>query len=125
MSVPKMRLPSRDGNVPVGSRHAEGWFRTGDRGTVDRAGKITITGREDDLVKVDGKRMALGEVEGCLEAFPRSRRQARVSPTTWGPMVVAQVVRTGTCKAEDLIDHRARNLAPFKVPRQIEFCEEV
>ena len=42
-----------------------------------------------------------------------------------GPMVVAQVVRTGACKAEDLIDHCARNLAPYKVPRQIEFCEQV
>ena len=94
---------------------------------VDRAGKITITGREDDLVKIDGKRMALGEVEGCLEAFPRVKAaKARVvTDDLGGPMVVAQVVRTGSCKAEDLIDHCARNLAPFKVPRQIEFCETV
>jgi acyl-CoA synthetase (AMP-forming)/AMP-acid ligase II len=126
LSVPKMRLPSRDGHVPVGDADADGWFRTGDLGAVDRAGKITITGREDDLVKVDGKRMALGEVEGCLEAFPRVKAaKARViTDDLGGPMVVAQVVRAGTCKAEELIDHCARNLAPFKVPRQIEFCEE-
>jgi acyl-CoA synthetase (AMP-forming)/AMP-acid ligase II len=126
-SVPKMRLPSRDGNVAIGAADADGWFRTGDLGMVDRAGKITITGREDDLVKVDGKRMALGEVEGCLEAFPRVKAaKARVvTDDLGGPMVVAQVVRTGSCKAEDLIDHCARNLAPFKVPRQIEFCETV
>ena len=40
-----------------------------------------------------------------------------------GPMVVARVVRAGMCRAEDIIDHCARNLAPYKVPRQIEFCE--
>jgi hypothetical protein len=32
-------------------------------------------------------------------------------------------VRAGMCRAEDIIDHCARNLAPYKVPRQIEFCE--
>ena len=36
------------------------------------------------------------------------------------PIVVAQVVATAGCKAEELIDHCARNLAPYKVPRQIE-----
>jgi acyl-CoA synthetase (AMP-forming)/AMP-acid ligase II len=39
--------------------------------------------------------------------------------------VVARVVRDGRCRAEDLIDHCARNLAPYKVPRAIEFCEEL
>jgi acyl-CoA synthetase (AMP-forming)/AMP-acid ligase II len=127
LSVPKIRMPTRGRDIAIGSADAEGWFRTGDLGQIDRAGKITITGREDDLVKVDGKRMALGEVEGCLEQFPRVKAaKARViTDELGGPIVVAQVVRTGTCKAEDLIDHCARNLAPYKVPRQIEFCEQV
>jgi acyl-coenzyme A synthetase/AMP-(fatty) acid ligase len=37
--------------------------------------------------------------------------------------VVASVVVMGKCGAEELIDHCARNLAPYKVPRRIEFCE--
>jgi acyl-coenzyme A synthetase/AMP-(fatty) acid ligase len=100
LSVPKIHLP----------KHDEG---------------VAITGREDDLVKVDGKRLALGEVEGCLESFPKVKAaQARViTDDLGGPMVVARVVRAGICKAEDIIDHCARNLAPYKVPRQIEFCE--
>jgi long-chain acyl-CoA synthetase len=123
--VPKIHLPKRDGGVAIGDVDGEGWFRTGDLGQIDRAGKLTITGREDDLVKVDGKRVALGEVEGCLEAFPKVKAaQARVvMDDLGGPMVIARVVRAGVCKAEDIIDHCARNLAPYKVPRQIEFCE--
>jgi acyl-coenzyme A synthetase/AMP-(fatty) acid ligase len=125
LSVPKIRLPSRGDGVPIGAAGDEGWFRTGDLGQLDRTGRLTITGREDDLVKVDGKRLALGEVEGCLESFPKVKTaKARVvTDDLGGPMVVVQVVRTGVCKAEDLIDHCARNLAPYKVPRQIEFAD--
>jgi long-chain acyl-CoA synthetase len=123
--VPKIHLPKRDGGVAIGDADREGWFRTGDLGQLDRSGRLTITGREDDLVKVDGKRVALGEVEGCLEAFPKVKAaQARVvTDDLGGPMVIARVVRAGVCRAEDIIDHCARNLAPYKVPRQIEFCE--
>ncbi|HVX95048.1 MAG TPA: class I adenylate-forming enzyme family protein [Polyangia bacterium] len=123
--TPKIHLPRRDGGVAIGDADSDGWFRTGDLGQMDRNGRVTITGREDDLVKVDGKRVALGEVEGCLEAFPKVKAaQARVvTDDLGGPMVIARVVRAGVCKAEDIIDHCARNLAPYKVPRQIEFCE--
>ena len=78
-------------------------------------------------MKVDGKRMALSEVADCLETFPqvKAAKVRIVTDEQGGPMVVAQVVRAGTCKAEDLIDHCARNLAPYKVPRQIEFCDHV
>jgi acyl-CoA synthetase (AMP-forming)/AMP-acid ligase II len=126
-AVPKIHLPKHDGGVPVGGLDGEGWFRTGDLGVVDKAGRTTITGREDDLVKVDGKRIALGEVEGCLESFPKVKaaRARIVMDDFGGPMVVARVVRAEMCRAEDIIDHCARNLAPYKVPRQIEFCETI
>jgi long-chain acyl-CoA synthetase len=125
LSVPKIHLPKRSDGVPIGGADGDNWFRTGDLGRIDRSGRLTISGREDDLVKVDGKRLALGEVEGCLEAFPKVKAaQARIiMDDLGGPMVVARVVRAGVCRAEDIIDHCARNLAPYKVPRQIEFCE--
>ena len=125
LSVPKIHLPKRSDGIPIGGADGESWFRTGDLGRLDRSGRLTISGREDDLVKVDGKRLALGEVEGCLEAFPKVKAaQARiVTDDLGGPMVVARVVRAGVCKVEDIIDHCARNLAPYKVPRLIEFCE--
>jgi long-chain acyl-CoA synthetase len=116
-----------DGLVPIGESDAEGWFRTGDLGKLDKSGRLTLLGREDDVVKVDGKRVALGEVEGCLEAFPKVKaaRACIVTDPFAGSMVVARVVAAARCEAEELIDHCARNLAPYKVPRRIEFCERI
>jgi acyl-coenzyme A synthetase/AMP-(fatty) acid ligase len=126
-SVPRLAVAIRGPNVPVGRICGEGWFRTGDLGHLDRFGRLSLGGREDDLVKVDGRRVALGEVEGCLEAFAAVRAaQARlVFDDFAGPRVVARVVPSGRCRAEDLIDHCARNLAPYKVPRAIEFCDHL
>ena len=92
-----------------------------------RAAALQITGREDDVVKVDGKRVALGEVEGCLEAFPKIKaaQATVVTDPMAGSMVVARVVMKQKCAAEEIIDHCARNLAPYKVPSRIEFCEAI
>jgi len=113
--------------VPVGGRDGEGWYRTGDLAVIDRSGRLKLVGREDDLVRVDGKRVALGEVEGCIEAFPKVR-EAQVLVVTdplGGPVVVARVVLKDRSKAlpEEIIDHCARLLSPHKVPRRIEFCK--
>lgn len=120
-------IAAKPGLVGIGEMDDEGWYRTGDLGKFDRGGKLYLTGREDDVVKVDGKRVALGEVEGCLESFPKVKAaQARVitDPLT-GSMVVARVVTESNCQAEEIIDHCARNLAPYKVPRRIEFCDQI
>src|SRR5262249_27113599 len=63
--------PRAVGMAAIVASDKNGWLRTGDLGKLDKNGRLCITGREDDVVKVDGKRVALGEVEGCLEAFPK------------------------------------------------------
>jgi len=114
-------------HVPIGSFDADGYLRTGDLGSLDKQGRLTLLGREDDLVKVEGKRVALGEVEGCLESYPKVRAaQARVYVDEHGSaMVIASVVCSARCPAEEIIDHCARNLAPYKVPRRIEFLSSL
>ena len=115
------------GMVAIGAIDKTGWLRTGDLGRLDKNGRLQLTGREDDVVKVDGKRVALGEVEGCLEAFPKIKaaQATVVTDPMAGAMVVARVVMKQKCGAEEIIDHCARNLAPYKVPRRIEFCEVI
>ena len=120
--------PARaSGMVPIGAIDKQGWLRTGDLGKLDKNDRMFLTGREDDVVKVDGKRVALGEVEGCLEAFPKIKAAQAlvVSDPMTGAMVVARVVAKSKCGAEEIIDHCARNLAPYKVPRRIEFCDAI
>jgi acyl-coenzyme A synthetase/AMP-(fatty) acid ligase len=100
-------------------------LRTGDIGSVDANGRLILHGREDDLVKVDGRRVALGEVEGCLEAFANVRTaEARLEyDEAGGSRVIARVQRDGPCTPKQLIDHCARHLAPHKVPARVEFGE--
>jgi long-chain acyl-CoA synthetase len=127
-SIGPYEVPQAKGSrVPVGGRDGQGWYRTGDLGILDRSGKLALAGREDDLVKVDGKRVALNEVEGCLESFPKVKQAQAVvvNDPLAGPMVVAKVVASSKCRAEEIIDHCAKNLAPYKVPRRIEFCESL
>jgi len=115
------------GMVAIGEIDKHGWLRTGDRARMDKSGRVFLTGREDDVVKVEGKRVALGEVEGCLESFSKIKAaQAMVvtDPLT-GAVVVARVVARAKCGAEEVIDHCARNLAPYKVPRRIEFVDTI
>lgn len=115
------------GMVAIGAHDKGGWLRTGDLGKLDKNGRLCITGREDDVVKVDGKRVALGEVEGCLEAFAKIKaaQATVVTDPMAGAMVVARVVMKQKGSAEEIIDHCARNLAPYKVPRRIEFVEAI
>src|SRR5512138_1233184 len=90
------------GMVAIGAIDKTGWLRTGDLGKIDKNGRLQLTGREDDVVKVDGKRVALGEVEGCLEAFPKIKaaQATIVTDPMAGAMVVARVVTKQKCGAE-------------------------
>ena len=121
--------PPNPKEAPVGGKDKEGWYRTGNLATLDRARRLRLQGREDDVVVLEGKRVALGEVEGCIESFPRvNAAQARlITDPLGGPMVVAKVVVKGKKEldAEEIIDYCARNLAPYKVPRRIEFCKSL
>lgn len=121
------RTTRASGMVPIGAIDKGGWLRTGDLGKLDKSGRLCITGREDDVVKVDGKRVALGEVEGCLEAMPKIKaaQATVVTDPMAGAMVVARVVTKQKVGAEEIIDHCARNLAPYKVPRRIEFVDTI
>ncbi len=122
--------PPKAAEALVGGKDKEGWYRTGNLATLDRAKRLRLQGREDDVVVLEGKRVALGEVEGCIESYPEVKvtaAQARlINDPLGGPMVVAKVVIKGEeVEAEDIIDYCARNLSPYKVPRRIEFCKSL
>jgi cyclohexanecarboxylate-CoA ligase len=50
---------------------ADGWFRTGDRGTLDREGYLSITGRSKDLIIRGGENLSAAEIENLLFPHPK------------------------------------------------------
>jgi acyl-coenzyme A synthetase/AMP-(fatty) acid ligase len=56
---------TREGHTP------DGWFRTGDRATLDRDGYVSITGRAKDLIIRGGENISVAEVENLLFAHPK------------------------------------------------------
>ena len=49
---------------------ADGWFRTGDLGTIDAAGYLRITGRLKDIIIRKGEKISVKEVEDAIAAHP-------------------------------------------------------
>ena len=118
-------LPVRGDKIAVGRGHLEGWLRTGDVGHFDRANRLHLSHREDDIVKVDRRSVALGEIESCLEGLAHVKAaQAHVEYDDAGSThIVVRITPGGRCKPDTMLDHCAKRLAPHKVPRRIEIVE--
>jgi acyl-CoA synthetase (AMP-forming)/AMP-acid ligase II len=118
-------LPMRGDKIAVGRGMHEGWLRTGDVGHFDRANRLRLSHREDDIVKVDRRRVALGEIESCLEGLAHVKAaQAHVEYDDAGSThIVVRITPGGRCKIDVMLDHCAKRLAPHKVPRRIEIVE--
>ncbi|MFI5723131.1 acyl-CoA synthetase [Streptomyces cyaneofuscatus] len=108
---------------------ADGWFRTGDVGTVDEDGYVTIVGRKaTDLIKSGGYKIGAGEIENVLLGHPGVREAAVTGEADpdLGERVVAWVVAAdpdSPPQAEELADHVAGQLAPHKRPRTVHFLD--
>jgi acyl-CoA synthetase (AMP-forming)/AMP-acid ligase II len=115
----------RGGQVAVGRGQVDGWLRTGDVGYFDRSNRLHLSHREDDLVKVDRRPVALGEIESCLESLTDVKAaQAHVEYDDAGSThIVVRITPGGRCKPHLMLDHCAKQLAPHKVPRRIEIAE--
>jgi len=101
----------------------DGWFRTRDSGRVDESGRVTVTGRLDDVIISGGVNVAAGAVEEALRDLPDITDAAvlgRPDPE-WGQAVVALVVVTGGADL-DLTEVRAyvtARLGPAAAPREL------
>jgi malonyl-CoA/methylmalonyl-CoA synthetase len=104
-----------------------GFFVTGDLGTVDADGVVTIVGRARDLVISGGYNVYPKEVETAIDAAPGVLESAvfGVPHPDLGEAVAAVVVREpgGTVDAEAILAAVAPKLARFKRPRLILFAD--
>lgn len=110
----------------------DGWLHTGDLAAVDDDGTYRSIGRVDDLISSGGYRIGPGEIEECLIRHPSVSIAAAIGTPddVRGEVVKAYVVtvpgaRNSPALATELRDLVRTRLAPYEVPREIEFVDEL
>jgi cyclohexanecarboxylate-CoA ligase len=105
-----------------------GWFATGDLGTLDEAGWLTIVGRCRDVIIRAGENIASAEVERLLELHPGVRQAVVVGcpDERLGERVAAFVVGDGGLDVEECRRWFSSNgVARFKTPELVVHVEEI
>jgi acetyl-CoA synthetase len=110
----------------------EGWLYTGDLAEVDDDGTYRSIGRVDDLISSGGYRIGPGEIEECLIRHPAVSIAAAIGTPdeVRGEVVKAFVVTVpgaseSPALATELQELVRARLAPYEVPREIEFVAEL
>ncbi|WP_029089837.1 class I adenylate-forming enzyme family protein [Brevibacterium album] len=110
----------------------DGWFRTGDLGRMDSDGYLFIVDRLKDLIIHGGYNVYPREVEEVLYEIPGVREAAVVGTPDekYGQQVTAVLTRTaddaGAALTAEAVERAAREaLAAYKIPRIVEFVEEL
>jgi malonyl-CoA/methylmalonyl-CoA synthetase len=106
----------------------DGWFSTGDLGSVSADGYFTISGRTKELIISGGYNVYPREVEELLEGCPGVTEVAVVGlpDEEFGERVTAVVVRTDPGLTEREIQDFCRDdLASYKKPREVVFADEL
>lgn len=108
----------------------EGWFRSGDIGTLDPTdGSYAVTGRAKDLIITGGLNVSPSEVEAAIDEHPAVSRSAvaGLPSERWGEEVTAFVVPAsdGPPEAGELIAHCRERLSAYKCPKRVVVVDEV
>ncbi|NLV55754.1 MAG: AMP-binding protein [Acidimicrobiales bacterium] len=107
----------------------DGWFHTGDGGAIDDDGYVVISDRKKDVIITGGENVSSIEVEDALFGHPAVAEVAviGVPDEKWGELVLGQVVLApGASATEDeLREHCRGRLAGYKIPKRIEFRDEL
>ncbi len=107
----------------------EGYFLTGDIGYIDPDGYFFITGRKKDMIDVSGLKVYPREVEEELVEHPAVQEVAIVGiphPIRGETVKAFVVLRDNeTASEEELIEFLKGRIARFKIPRHVEFIDEL
>lgn len=105
----------------------DGWFHTGDLGIIDEYDKLRIIYRKKTVVLIDGKEVYPDEVAEVFRSHPKVKdamvfgAHTEANSTT----LKALVVPKRSCSQEAILEYCSIRLASYKIPRLIEFREEL
>jgi O-succinylbenzoic acid--CoA ligase len=124
LKAPMLMRVYRDGVSPL--TH-DGWLRTGDIGTFEN-GRLTVEGREGDLIISGGENVWPEDVEAAIRTSPMVTDVcvAGVPDDEWGQLVTAWIVANEqTPSLEDIRSHVKETLPAHCAPRHIEIVSEI
>jgi len=103
------------------------YFFPGDIGRMDDEGRLYITGRKTLFINVGGNKVDPAEVEGVIAACPKVTDVVvlGVKASYGGEMIKALIVPEDGCESEDILSACRKHLADYKVPKMIEFRDEI
>lgn len=105
-----------------------GWLHTGDIVTVDSEGFIRIVDRKKDMILVSGFNVYPNEIEDVLMQHEKVREAAAIgvpSDLSGEAVKVCIVKKDPSLTKEEVLDHCRRQLTGYKVPKIIEFRDEL
>jgi len=105
----------------------DGWFRTGDQGTIDGDGYLSLIGRLKEMITRGGEKISPREIDDVLKQHPAvAEAVAFGSPhPAWGEEVVAAVVLKEPVAEKELIAFARERLADYKVPKKLYIVDKI
>jgi len=99
---------------------ADGWFKTGDVGVMDKTGRLSLAGRDKDLIIAGGFNIYPVEIEQILDAAPGVAESAVIGAphADMGEGVIAVLVADGAPPDDEKLLAALAALAKFKRPRK-------
>lgn len=107
---------------------SEGWFATGDVAQISRDGYLTIVDRKKDMILVSGFNVYPNELEDVLCAHPNVIECAAIGvpdERSGESVKMFVVANKSNLTGDELISYCRDNLAAYKVPKSIEFRDEL
>jgi len=119
----------RDPDATADAIDEDGWFATGDLVRVDDEGYFYVVGRKKEMYISGGENVYPAEVEAAIYEHEAVGEAAviGVPDERWGETGAAFVViKDGhTLSVDELLDHAGSRLARYKVPRHVQFLDEL